>query len=90
MCAQWVRSSGIAARRGLAVAGGQAEVTRSFDLSTGVAPWIAIGPGLPEGRPLGVHAGRYRIEIAVTNGTADRAALGLLARLKLTMTCGRK
>jgi hypothetical protein len=66
------------------------------DDSPGVAPQDEVQPILLElsadqsRRPLGVHAGRYRIEIAVPNSTAEHAALGLLARLQLTMTCGKK
>lgn len=66
------------------------------DDSPGVAPQDEVQPILlelsadPSHRPLGVHAGRYRIEIAVPNGAGGQAALGLLARLNLTMTCGKK
>lgn len=40
------------------------------------------------GKRLGQRAGLYRLEIKVPNGTGNQAMLGLLARLRLTATCG--
>ena len=42
------------------------------------------------GRPLGMRSGRYVLQITAPNAEAAAAQVGLLARLKLTMTCGRK
>lgn len=40
-------------------------------------------------RPLGLHAGRYRIEVAVPNSQPIASPVGLLAQLKLTVSCGK-
>jgi hypothetical protein len=41
------------------------------------------------GRPLGTHAGRYRIEVAVPNSQPTASPVGLLTKLSLTVTCGK-
>jgi hypothetical protein len=42
------------------------------------------------GKRLGQRPGLYRLEIRMPNGTGNQAMLGLLAKLRLTATCGVK
>lgn len=44
--------------------------------------------GDQSGKALGHRAGTYRLQIAVENGAAPNAALGLLAQVRLGVTCG--
>lgn len=52
-----------------------------------VQPLKLTKSGDQSGKPLGHRAGIYRLQIAVENGAAPNAALGLLAHVRLIVGC---